>query len=54
MDPDLKELLSALSAQSVKYLVVGGYAIGVHAEPRGRPRDLLDVDELREAAASGE
>ena len=34
MDQDLKELLSALNAQNAKYLVVGGYAIGVYAEPR--------------------
>ncbi len=34
MAQDLKELLSALNAHSVKYLVVGGYAVGVHAEPR--------------------
>jgi len=34
MARDLKELLSALNAHDVKYLVVGGYAIGIHAEPR--------------------
>ena len=34
MDTDLKELLSALNARDVKYLVVGGYAVGVYAEPR--------------------
>ena len=34
MDQDLKELLSALNEHRVKYLVIGGYAIGVHAEPR--------------------
>jgi len=34
MDKDLKELLSALNAQGVKYMVVGGYAVGVHAQPR--------------------
>jgi Nucleotidyl transferase of unknown function (DUF2204) len=34
MAQDLKELLSALNAHHVKYLVVGGYAVGVHAEPR--------------------
>jgi hypothetical protein len=34
MDPDLRELLSALNAHSVKYLVIGAYAVGVHAEPR--------------------
>lgn len=34
MDRGLKELLSALNAHSVKYMVVGGYAVGVHAQPR--------------------
>jgi hypothetical protein len=34
MDRDLKELLSALNAHSVRYMVVGGYAVGVHAQPR--------------------
>ncbi len=31
---DLKELLRAFNEQKVKYLVVGGYAFGVYAEPR--------------------
>ena len=31
---DFKELLSALNAHRVKYLVVGGYAVSLHAEPR--------------------
>jgi len=34
MTEDLKELLRAFNAQAVKYLIVGGYAYGVHAEPR--------------------
>jgi hypothetical protein len=34
MPSDLKELLRAFSDHSVKYIVVGGYAFGVHAEPR--------------------
>lgn len=34
MDKDLKELLSALNAHFVKHVVVGGYAVGVHAQPR--------------------
>ncbi|MGB7266916.1 MAG: DUF6036 family nucleotidyltransferase [Terracidiphilus sp.] len=34
MNQDLKELLLAFNAHGVKYLVVGGYAVGVHAEPR--------------------
>ena len=32
--PDFKELLRAFNDQGVKYLIVGGYAFGVHAEPR--------------------
>ena len=34
MPKDLKELLSAFNDHAVKYLIVGGYAFGVHAEPR--------------------
>ncbi len=34
MYPDFKELLSVLNAHSVKYLVVGAYAVSVHAQPR--------------------
>jgi predicted nucleotidyltransferase len=34
MPQDLKELLRAFNDHGVKYLVVGGYAFGVHAEPR--------------------
>ena len=31
---DFKELLSALNAHRVRYLIVGGYAVSLHAEPR--------------------
>jgi hypothetical protein len=31
---DFKELLSQLNAHKVKYLVVGGYAVSFHAQPR--------------------
>ncbi len=34
MPKDFKELLRAFNDHAVKYLVVGGYAFGVHAEPR--------------------
>lgn len=34
MPADLKELLRAFNDHGVKYLIVGGYAFGVHAEPR--------------------
>jgi hypothetical protein len=32
---DQKELLERFNAHGVKYLVVGGHAVGIHAEPRG-------------------
>lgn len=31
---DLKDILRAFNAHSVKYMIVGGHAFGVHAEPR--------------------
>ena len=34
MFDDFKELLSAFNAHNVKYLVVGGYAVSFHAQPR--------------------
>lgn len=35
MYQDFKELLSALNAHGVRYLVVGGYAVSLHSQPRG-------------------
>jgi predicted nucleotidyltransferase len=51
MDRDLKELLSALNAHSVKYVVVGGYAVGVHAQPRVT-KDLDIFIEMSDTNAS--
>lgn len=34
MDRHLKDLLSALNARKVRYVVVGSYALAVHAQPR--------------------
>ncbi len=34
MPEDLKEFLRAFNEHGVKYLIVGGYAFGAHAEPR--------------------
>lgn len=34
MDENLKQLLSAFNANHVKYVVIGGYAVFVHAQPR--------------------
>lgn len=52
MPKDLKELLNAFNKHAVKYLVVGGYAFGVHAEPRAtKDLDLLiRSDEVNSAA----
>jgi len=34
MDENLRQLLSAFNANHVKYVVIGGYAVFVHAQPR--------------------
>ncbi len=34
VNPDFRDLFSAFNAASVRYLLVGGYAVGFHAEPR--------------------
>jgi hypothetical protein len=42
MFDDFKELLSIFNAQKVKYLIVGGYAVSFHAQPRAtKDIDLL-------------
>lgn len=49
---DLKDLLRAFNEHGVRYLVVGGYAFGVHAEPRAtKDLDLfIRSDEANSAA----
>lgn len=32
--PDFNALLSAFNEHRVRYLIVGGYAVAVHAQPR--------------------
>ena len=42
MNPDYKDLLSAFHAHGVKYLVVGGFAVIYHSQPRfTRDMDLF-------------
>ena len=42
MFDDFKELLFIFNAQNVKYLIVGGYALSFHAQPRAtKDIDLL-------------
>lgn len=52
MYPDFKELLSRLNAHKVKYLVVGGYAVSFHAQPRAtKDLDILIQADAANAAA---
>jgi hypothetical protein len=52
MYPDFVELLSVLNAHSVKYLVVGGWAVSFHAQPRAtKDLDLLVKPDLDNAEA---
>ena len=49
---DFKELLSILNDEKVKYLVVGGYAVSLHAQPRAtKDLDILIRPSKRNAAA---
>jgi len=32
---DQRDIITALNAHGVKYLVIGGHAVSIHAEPRG-------------------
>ena len=34
LEPDFKDLLAVFAAHGVEYLIVGGYAVSFHAEPR--------------------
>lgn len=48
---DFKEFLKSLNARHVEYLVVGGYAVGLH----GYPRATADIDIwVRSTAANAE
>jgi Nucleotidyltransferase of unknown function (DUF6036) len=52
MPEDFKELLRAFNEHRVRYLVVGGYAFGVHAEPRAtKDLDLLIRSDEENSAA---
>ena len=56
MFQDFNELLSIFNAHSVKYLVVGGYAVSFHAQPRAtKDIDLLikpDADNAKAVYAA--
>src|ERR1700722_9869085 len=52
MHRDFKELLSAFNQGHVKYLVVGGYAVSFHAQPRAtKDLDILVSADAENAKA---
>ncbi len=52
MFDDFKELLSIFNARKVKYLIVGGYAVSLHAQPRAtQDLDLLIRPEAENSKA---
>jgi len=52
MFDDFKELLSVFNAHNVKYLVVGGYAVSFHAQPRAtKDLDVLILADPANAKA---
>lgn len=52
MYPDFKELLSGLNEYDVRYLVVGAYAVSVHAQPRAtKDLDIWVQPDQRNAQA---
>jgi len=56
MFQDFKELLSVFNEHQVKYLIVGGYAVSFHAEPRAtKDMDILigpDADNAKAVHAA--
>ncbi|MGH6908507.1 MAG: DUF6036 family nucleotidyltransferase [Aestuariivirga sp.] len=51
MYPDLKELLSVLNDNKVQYLIVGGYAVSLYAQPRAtKDLDILINPDGKNAA----
>lgn len=46
--PDFEEFIASLNAHRVRYLIIGGYAVGFHA----RPRATKDIDVLVDRTAA--
>ena len=58
MYADFRELLSIFNAHNVKYLVVGAYAVSLHAQPRAtKDMDILvkpDAENAKRLCGPGE
>jgi len=50
VNEDFRDMLAALLAAGVRFLVVGAHAMAVHGVPRatGRPKDRADLVSLGE------
>ena len=49
---DLRQLLLVFNEHGVEYLIVGGYAVGIYAEPRAtKDLDLLIRSEVKNSEA---
>jgi len=49
---DMKDLIRAFNANGVEYLIIGGFAMGVHAQPRAtKDLDLFIRSDARNGAA---
>jgi len=53
LNPDFRDLFAALNAAAAEFLLVGGYALGVHAAPRFT-RDLLERGGRDQRSAAGQ
>lgn len=52
LEADFKEFIACLNEHEVQYLVVGGYAVGVHGLPRAtKDLDVWVLAERENAAA---
>ena len=52
MFDEFKQLLSIFNAGKVRYLVVGGYAVSLHAQPRStQDIDILIASDAQNARA---
>jgi hypothetical protein len=53
MYQDFKDLLCAFHAHGIKYLIVGGYAVSFHAQPRAAKDIDLSIKDLANAKGTG-
>jgi hypothetical protein len=52
MTKDFKDLIKVLNTNAVRYLLIGGHAFGVHAEPRTtKDLDIFIASDFRNAIA---